>query len=55
MDPASVPVVPPAVELAIYGYFALVAMAGCSLYGRLWFSVRHTQTGDSVATTQSNN
>ncbi|SDQ20785.1 hypothetical protein [Natronobacterium texcoconense] len=40
MDPVALPAVPPAVELAIYGYFVLVAAIGCYLHGRLWFGAR---------------
>ncbi|EMA41872.1 hypothetical protein [Halobiforma nitratireducens] len=53
MDPVSVPAVPPAVELAIYGYFVLVAAIGCYLQSRLWLSARRTGTSDPVATNHS--
>ena len=36
MNPASISSVPPVVELAIYGYFLLVAAIGCYINGRLW-------------------
>ena len=53
MDPASISSVPPFVELAIYGYFLLVAAIGCYLNGRLWLGSGRSDGESGDETTPS--